>query len=297
MSNETSYNRPVASILWFLIITFAITYVIELTLIREGIRFDDSSVQSTPTLWLLAVMWIPGLAALFVTKVVEGVSFRGLTNALLLRMGSVGPYFLTFFIAPMAFAAMYSLSWALGLTNPDLTMTSLTDALGYEESLTQETVFQVMLPLSIFLGPLINFVFGLGEEIGWRGFLLPRLMPLGKFKAYLILGILWGLWHAPLIYAGFNYPGHPITGIFMMCALSFAFGLFINEMTLHYRSSLLAAFIHGAVNAQGYGIWAWVFPRTDPIMGGGTGYTGIAVWLVVGTITILILSKLRPDES
>ncbi len=68
-------------------------------------------------------------------------------------------------------------------------------------------------------------------------------------------------------------------------------------MTLHYRSSLLAAFVHGAVNAQGYGIWAWLFPGTDPLLGGGTGIIAAIVWLVTGTLTICTLSRFRSKNT
>ncbi|WP_319467957.1 type II CAAX prenyl endopeptidase Rce1 family protein [uncultured Pseudodesulfovibrio sp.] len=297
MNFDTAERLTAAPILWFIAITFTATFGIEVWLIQNKISFGDVAIQSSPALWLLAIMWIPGLTALLVSLFMEKTGIRGLKNALSLRIGSLGPYFLTLFIAPAVYAAMYGLSWAFGLTEPDLSMAALTAAIGSDEPVTRETVFQVMLPLSIFLGPFINFVFGLGEELGWRGFLLPRLMPLGKIPAYLVLGILWGLWHAPLIWAGFNYPGHPVAGIAMMCVLSTAFGLFINEMTLHYRSSLLAAFIHGAVNAQGYGIWAWLFPGTAPLLGGGTGIIAAAIWLATGILTICILSRFRSKNT
>ena len=37
------------------------------------------------------------------------------------------------------------------------------------------------------------------KELGWRGYLLPKLMPLGEKKALLISGLIWGLWHAPQV--------------------------------------------------------------------------------------------------
>ena len=107
-------------------------------------------------------------------------------------------------------------------------------------------------------------------------------MPLGKAKAYLALGIVWGLWHAPLILVGFNYPGYPVLGIVWMAALTTALGIFINEMTLRYKSSVLAGSIHGAFNGQGYGIWRILFPDTNPLLGGMTGLVGILVFLVLG---------------
>jgi len=297
MPMTTPVRTPgIAPILWFLAITFGVTYTVEFSLINSGIRFDANTIQTAPALWLLAVMWIPGLAALFTTIFVEKRPISELREALLLRMGSIGPYLLFILLAPIIFAAMYGLSWALGLTEPDLTMAALSRATGSTEQITTDTVLYLMLPMSIFIGPFINLAFGLGEELGWRGFLLPRLMPLGKVPAYLLLGVLWGLWHAPLIHVGFNYPGHPMAGIAMMCLLSATFGIFLNEMSLHYRSVFLAAFIHGAVNAQGYGIWSWVFPGIDPILGGSMGLTGAFVWLLTGAATMFILSLLRREK-
>lgn len=282
------------SVLYFIAITFITTFSLEAWLISGGTQFSGEVMQAAPTLWLMSVMWIPGLAAIIVTKFVEGAPLK---EALNLRIGSLGPYLLTILIAPLAFAAMYALSWAAGLSTPDPTLAGLSEAAGSTESITMDTVFKFLLPMSMFAGPLINFVFGLGEELGWRGFLLPRLMVLGKTKAYALLALLWGLWHAPIIWVGFNYPGYQMSGLAMMILLCFAFGLFINEMTLHYRSVLLAAFIHGAVNAQGFGIWSWLFPATDPLLGGGTGVTGVVVWLAIGGATMWVLNRLTPDQA
>jgi membrane protease YdiL (CAAX protease family) len=49
---------------------------------------------------------------------------------------------------------------------------------------------------------LLESILGFGEEYGWRGYLLPRLMPLGEIPATLILGLIWSLWHFPVVLAG-----------------------------------------------------------------------------------------------
>jgi membrane protease YdiL (CAAX protease family) len=136
--------------------------------------------------------------------------------------------------------------------------------------------------VSTFVAPFINSIFGLGEEIGWRGFLLPRLLPLGKGRAYLLLGVIWGLWHAPLILVGFNYPGYPILGIVWMIGLTTALGVYINELTLRERSTILAGWLHGLFNSQAYGIWRILFPDVNPLLGGVTGVIGIGIWLALG---------------
>jgi membrane protease YdiL (CAAX protease family) len=70
---------------------------------------------------------------------------------------------------------------------------------------------------AILIAPIVNSLFTFGEEYGWRGYLLPKLMPLGSPKAILLSGVIWGLWHAPIIAMGHNYgveyPGYPWAGI------------------------------------------------------------------------------------
>ncbi len=59
------------------------------------------------------------------------------------------------------------------------------------------------------LGAFVNLVPALGEELGWRGWLLPKLLPLGTVPALLVSGVVWRLWHAPLVLLGYNYPDAP----------------------------------------------------------------------------------------
>ncbi len=137
--------------------------------------------------------------------------------------------------------------------------------------------------VTLIISPFINGLFGFGEELGWRGYLLPKLMVLGKVKAYLLLGIVWGLWHLPLIIIGFTYPGQPILGTLAFMALTITFGIYLNELTLNHRSSILAGWVHGVFNSQKLGIWPLLFPMINPLIGGFAGIVGIIVWLILGT--------------
>lgn len=101
---------------------------------------------------------------------------------------------------------------------------------------------------------IINHVAAFGEEIGWRGFLLPLMVEeLGVRKAVVLNGVLWGLVHAPLVCFGLNYtgdyPGAPWTGMLMMCVFAAVLGIFLSWLTLKSESIFPACIAHGAVNA------------------------------------------------
>lgn len=291
MNNHTTASTK--SILTFIVLTLGLTWVMEIALITGGMRFDDMTKMSEPAMWLLAIMLIPGTVAVLVTRFIEGVGFREMFGNLNLRFGgTVMPYLGSMIAIPAVFAAIYGMSWALGITEYAPRIPGMTGEAASEVDVY--SLLTIALPASIVAGPFINLIFGLGEEIGWRGFLLPRLMVLGKHKAYILVGLIWGLWHAPLVYAGFNYPGYPLVGIAMMCLLSIAFGYFINELTLHYKSTILAGFIHGAFNAQGFGIWLFLFPDANPLLGSPSGIVGAAYWLLAGLIAA---NKLRADHN
>ncbi len=275
-------------ILSFLLITFGLTYLLEGLLILTGFRVTAIPAMGGQ-LAVAAFMWIPAAAAVITIRYVTHEK----ASSILLRFGpSIKPYLATLGLIPLAFVVTYLITWVLGLGSPDWHLVqfyNLIASSGADMSTAPNPAMLLVLLtiMSLIVSPFFNSIFGLGEELGWRGFLLPRLMPLGKWKAYGVLGVIWGLWHAPLVLVGFNYPGHPFLGIVMMVLLTEAIGLFINEMTLHYQSSLLAGWVHGVFNSQSYGIWRMLlFYNTNPILGGITGLVGIVVISVLGFGTI-----------
>ena len=66
---------------------------------------------------------------------------------------------------------------------------------------------------AILIAPVVNSIATFGEEFGWRAYLLHKFMPLGGRKAMVIMGVIWGVWHWPFMYMGyeygFDYPGYP----------------------------------------------------------------------------------------
>lgn len=97
------------------------------------------------------------------------------------------------------------------------------------------------------------FMFGFGEEFGWRGYLTPKLEKLmPSTAAILVTGVIWGLWHAPLIACGHDfgkgYPGDPWLGIILMCVSCIGFSFYLTALTKATGSSLTAGIAHMAIN-------------------------------------------------
>ena len=270
----------------FLALTFGITYAVEGMLILAGLR-----LTGVPPLYgqlvVAGLMWVPAAATILTIRFVTHEGFA-ITN---LRIGPLKPYLASALVVPACFAVTYALTWLLGLGTPDWQLKDFQEIMastGADPASLPSSAFilPALFLATLLIGPTMNGVFGFGEELGWRGYLLPKLMPLGKVKAYTILGVIWGLWHAPLIVIGFNYAGHPVWGILGMVVMTTTIGIYFNELTLRNRSSMLAGWIHGAFNGQAYGIWRILFPTADPLFGGFTGLTGAAVWFVVGLWTV-----------
>jgi uncharacterized protein len=104
---------------------------------------------------------------------------------------------------------------------------------------------------SLLIAPGLNAIFTFGEEWGWRGFLLPKLLPLGQWPALILTGTLWGIWYSPVVLLGYNYPLHPKFGLLLMTIFCVVFGILLGWLRLATGSVWPAAIGHGALNAVG----------------------------------------------
>ena len=138
-------------------------------------------------------------------------------------------------------------------------------------------------------GLTINALFAFGEESAWRGFMHRLLKGKGFWKECLIIGVIWGIWHAPLILMGHNYPEHPVPGVFMMvafCMLVTPLMVFIRERS---GSVIMASIAHGTINALG-GLPILYLIGYKELLSGITGLAGFIV-LAVADIVILLLKN------
>ena len=107
-----------------------------------------------------------------------------------------------------------------------------------------------LLAILTFVGVPIGTMLAFGEEFGWRGYLLPKLLPLGEVKAALIVGLIWGPWHLPVLIVGLNYPGQPIVAVLAVFLLSATLLSFLH--TRFYVASgyslIAVSLLHGSLN-------------------------------------------------
>ncbi|MCK9223266.1 MAG: type II CAAX endopeptidase family protein [Limnochordia bacterium] len=143
--------------------------------------------------------------------------------------------------------------------------------------------------VSPFVVPVVLFAFG--EEIGWRGYLLPILLKLmSKKKAILLSGVLWGLGHAPLVYFGLNYGldhwGAPYTGILVMTLFCVVLGIWLSYVTIKTKSVIPASILHGSINVIGEWPALVSVPGVNTLLGPSPGGLISIVGLVIGALVL-----------
>lgn len=245
-------------ILIFLAVTFVITYIIEIFMIAPLAGSSDVNEAMMAQRLLGGVMFTPAFGAVIariVTK--EGFMGRNLYIALNLK-GNVKYYAIVW----PCFGALILLGAVLYfLIFPDC----YDGNLGYataafnaaaKEPYSAEAVRQIVMNqvlMGFVMAPFANLVNCFGEEWGWRGYLLPKLLK--QFRAVpavLIGGLIWGAWHGPLIALGHNYgtgyPGFPVTGILAMCVFCVVMGTILSYVTIKTRSCIPAIMGHGMIN-------------------------------------------------
>jgi membrane protease YdiL (CAAX protease family) len=143
---------------------------------------------------------------------------------------------------------------------------------------------------SVLLAPFVALLIAFGEEYGWRGYLQGELVKLGKVRGILLVGVIWGLWHAPVIAMGHNYPGYPLLGILLMTLYTIALAFFFGYAVLVSGSIWLAAWLH-ALNNQVIAFLNLMVVRVDdPVQSFGIGIYGLAVWALI-VIGILLIGR------
>lgn len=235
---EATPQKEKKMLLIFIILVFAMGWLMQGLIPLLGLNIRSG----LGTTILSISMWTPALAVL-ILKLLNRSSRIVIPSFKPRFKGNIRWYVAIFLLTTVGFNLLISIAYFVIF--PDRFNPNFMDmGLG----LIIRSIVNALL-LSFIIMPLT-----LGEEIGWRGFLFPTLRKLTTSpKAYLLCGLIWGLWHAPVIAIGYNfgtdYPFFPWLGIIGMCFFCFAFGTILSYFTSKSGSIWPAVLGHGANNA------------------------------------------------
>lgn len=156
-------------------------------------------------------------------------------------------------------------------------------------------VIMITIVSGLLAGVTINAVFAFGEEYGWRNYLVDVLREQKFVCASILIGIVWGLWHFPLILLGHNYPQHSVAGVFMMVVFCVLASFIETYIVVKTKSVFPAAIFHGTINAVA-GLNVILIKGGNDLLNGMTGLSGFIVMAIVIMIVYLFDRYILKDN-
>ncbi len=260
--DHTESATPQAAVPWTSIAIFVSVSLGLAWLVAMPLWLGDGLASPLVSLVLPAMMTTPAIAALLVVFVFQRP--RPASRAQFLGLVPVRPGKRTFAMLGIGFAAGFVipviavLAAALtGQVKLDLvefsalqaTLDAQASAAGTEPAPLPIEVIVAAQLLSIPMGAFFNSFLAFGEELGWRGWLISALRPLGVWPTLLISGAIWGVWHAPLILLGYNFAEPNALGLIVMIVGCIAVGIIFGWLRLRSGNVWPAVLAHGTFNA------------------------------------------------
>ena len=155
---------------------------------------------------------------------------------------------------------------------------------------------------AILIAPLLNAIPTFGEEFGWRGYLQPKLMPIGGRKTILWSGVIWGVWHWPIIIMGYNYGfdyfGAPFLGPLVFLVFTIAASALFGWVTIKADNVWPAVIGHGALNGIAALSFLLMQGNPDTLLGPTpVGLIGGAGFIIIGVILFLSPRAFEPNQE
>lgn len=274
----------------FVTLTFLTTWGLVFGLMLTKTPYGSVLCMSVFSLCML----LPALCSIL-TRLITREGFSDLY--LKPRLKSGWPFYLAGLLGPSVLIAIGAAVYFLLFPRQfDPEMTALSQALAAQGAadVPVGTLLAVQILFGALAGGIVNLPFALGEELGWRGYLLPHLCKSMSYnRAIVVSGAIWGLWHAPMVAMGHNYgvdyPTAPWGGIGAMVVFCIVVGAFLSYLTVRSQSALPAALGHGALNALAAAPVYFMHPEGyNPFLGptpvglvGGIGFLAAAVFCMI----------------
>lgn len=223
----------------FLVLTLAISCIFYALILSAG------PVQGL-RLYITGLMWAPAVGALLT------VHIRKLDLASLGWGWGENRWNLAGYLIPLGYAGIaYLIIWLTGLGGfaDAKNVAQFAEMLGWKNAEPAIVVIGYVL-LAATAGFVTSLTTGLGEEIGWRGFLAPRMAALTGFTpSVFIVGLIWGAWHMPLLLFG-DYNQGTEWWVSAPCFMVLVFSVSMIMAWLRLRSGSLwpCAILHASHN-------------------------------------------------
>ena len=191
--NNIFTRRPIIT---FLVITFALSSIFYFLIIHTG------KLGSGFGLYVTGLMWCPGLSAL-ITSLILGRKISELGWQWGKAKYQLRSYLIPLLYAFIAYIIIWSIGWG-GFYNKEF-VTQVSTSFGWTQLPSGLVILFYFIINGIF-GMALSGATAMGEEIGWRGFLVPELSKSFNYtKTSFIVGCTWAVWHFPiLIFADYN---------------------------------------------------------------------------------------------
>lgn len=184
------------------------------------------------------LMWVPTIAAIIAGCISQKesngkISFKKLLLSIGFQKTSIKWILLSCLIPAVYIGIPYVLFW-----------------IAFPNSLDMSKASVIQLVLMSVVGIFIGLITAIGEEIGWRGYLVPATLErVGIKKALIYTSIFWGVWHLPILISGLYMPGTPAwysvpAFLFMIIPVGMIYGI----ITIKTKSIWPAIFLHAAHN-------------------------------------------------
>lgn len=281
----------------FIALTLSISWSLVIIFRLLGWKYAGN-IQTT-VLFGLLYMFVPFFSVL----ILESFKYKNIKESCGINF-KLNVWFLVSLLLPF-FLSFASSSVATFFPNVEIS----TDFEGFlervSETLTEEQVTKLRQQLenmpfnpllfwifTAMLGALsINALVAFGEEVGWRGYLFNELSKsLNFWQVSLITGFVWGIWHAPLILQGHNYPNYPHLGVLWMTIFCILYSPIFNLIRIKSNSVIAASILHGAINAS-YGFSVVFLKGGNELTVGMLGLAGFVVLLIVDIIIWLYVRR------
>ena len=268
-----------------LITFFALVIILSLT--------AETFIVTGGPLWMyLVLMWIPAFSAIAASTIAlkeskEKFALKDFLSGLGIRKCRIR-YILLAVLIPLIYLLIpYMIYWKTHPGNFGYTGVALS------------LILKDCLPMLI-IGIFPNVLSAMGEEIGWRGYMLPALTERsGLKKALIITSLFWCCWHLPLLAFGNYMAGAPVwykLPAFVLCILPV--GIIIGGLTYMSKSVWPAAFLHAAHNNYDQAVFG-VITRGDDMMYyvSETGFLTIICAWVIAIMIIVRIKRIAAKEK